>query len=261
MSFFSGVDGATLMAAVRLTFNALGWGFGEIDRLDLPCACGTSSRASSLGVLTSSVSSSELLSRGRPFWLVGDGDFLGATMAPSPNTERGLYFGRPEPVSELRVRTDDREATEPLLSLPEGLALSEGEDWSSLAAASFLSADCLRVWRVMVLASGESSVSFLDGGFSVDARAGGARLTALVRRAAASFFFATFSLSLSFSFESLCITSARALPTEERPKDWRIELRVVGLVRAGAPLADATEADMMTAGGRGQDGYKGDVGM
>ena len=50
-------------------------------------------------------------------------------MAPSPNTERGLYFGRPEPVSELRVRTDDREATEPLLSLPEGLALSDGEDW------------------------------------------------------------------------------------------------------------------------------------
>ena len=40
-----------------------------------------------------------------------------------------------------------------------------------------------------------------------------------------------------------------------------MELRVVGLVRAGAPLADATEADMMTAGGRGQDGYKGDVGM
>ena len=67
---------------------------------------------------------------------------------------------------------------------------------------------------------------------------------ALLRRAVVSFFFVAFSLSRSFSFESLCITSARALPTEERPKDWRIELRVDGFERVDAPLLDATWADM-----------------
>ena len=62
---------------------------------------------------------------------------------------------------------------------------------------------------------------------------------ALVRRAAASFFLVAFSLSFSFSLESLCMASAMAFPTEEKPKDWRIELRVVGLDRVGAPLEDA----------------------
>lgn len=207
-----------------------------------------------MGVLTSSVSSSELLCRRRRGF-VGEGVFLGAATAPSPSMERGLYLGSPDTTRELRLRTE-RALIESLrlVSLPDGLALSEGdEDCSSLVAASFLSADCRREWRVMVLASGESSVRVLlvRGGLSVDERTGGARLTALVRRAAVSFFFA-FSLSFSFSFESLCMTSARALPTEERPKDWRMELRVVGLVRIDAPLADATWAGMVKGcGGRG----------
>lgn len=105
----------------------------------------------------------------------------------------------------------------------------------------------------MVLASGKSSVRALlvEGGLSMDERAGGARLTALVRRATVSFFLAL-SLSFSFSFESLCMTSARAFPTEERPKDWRIELRVVGLVRTDAPLMDAAWAGIVKGcGGTG----------
>ncbi len=72
---------------------------------------------------------------------------------------------------------------------------------------------------------------------------------ALLRRAAVSFFFVAFSRSRSFSFDSLCITSARALPTEERPNDWRIELRVDGFERVDdAPLLDATWAGMVGNG-------------
>ena len=172
-------------------------------------------------------------------------------MADSPKIERGLYLGRPDPTRELRLRTDDR-----VLMVALGLALSEGDEDCSSVWVSFLSADCLREWRVMVLASGESSV-FLAGGLSVDAREVGARLMALVRRAAVSFFFVAFSLSFSFSLESLCITSARALPTEERPNDWRIELRVVGFVRRDAPLPDATSVGMAGVNGSGIYGASG----
>lgn len=198
---------------------------------------GTSSTSSSFGVLTSSVSSSELLSLRRLPWCVGETDFFGGTMADSPSTERGLYFGSPDPTRELRLRTDVRALMDAL-----GLALSDGEDRSSGGGASFLRADWRREWRVIVLWSGDSSGSFFfAGGLSFAAREGGARLMALERRAE-SFFFVAFSFS--FSFESLCITSARAFPTEERPKDWRIELRVVGFERREAPLPDATSTDM-----------------
>ncbi len=150
-------------------------------------------------------------------------------------------MGRPDPARELRLRTVTRTLLEPL-----GLALSAGDTvCSSGGPASFFSADCLREWRVMVFASGDSSTSFFfAGALSAGARAVGARM-ALVRRAAVSFFFVAFSLS--FSFESLCMTSAMAFPTEERPKDWRIELRVVGLDRVDAPLADVAMAGRMEA--------------
>lgn len=105
---------------------------------------GTSSEVTSFGVLTSSVSSSELLCRCRGAGSVGDGVFLGTITAESPSIERGLYLGSPETTRELRLRTD-RALIDSLLPLPDGLALSEGdEDCSSLVAASFLSADCLR---------------------------------------------------------------------------------------------------------------------
>ncbi len=59
MPFFSGVTGLTLIAEVKLTFNAARWGRGEIGRPDLS---EIETLSSSLGVLTSSVSSPELLS-------------------------------------------------------------------------------------------------------------------------------------------------------------------------------------------------------
>ena len=138
MSLFSGVTGLTLIAEVKLTFNAPRWGRGEIERADLSTGV-TSSE--SFGVLTSSVSSSELLNRRRLLlWREGDVDFFGGGMADSPSMERGLYLGRPEPTRELRLRTEDRALMEPF-----GLALSDGDDdGSSGGGASFLSADCLR---------------------------------------------------------------------------------------------------------------------
>ena len=175
---------------------------------------------------------------------------MGATMACSPSIERGRYLGSPDALIELRWRTEPERA---LMDALGGLALSDDEGGAMVAACSsapvsLRSADWRREWRVMVLASGESSTSFfLDGGRSVDARAGGARLMALVRRAAASFFFVALSRSFSFSLESLCMTSARALLTEERPKDWRIELRVVGLLRTEAPLPDAASGGIAVA--------------
>lgn len=172
---------------------------------------------------------------------MGDGGFFAARV-DSPSIERGLYFGRPEETRELRLRTeaDDRALIDAL-----GLPLSDGDEDLSSSAASFLRADCLRVWRVIVLTSGDVASSFFfAAGFSTELRAG-ARWMALVRRAAVSFAFSFFDALSLFSFDSLCITSARALPTEERPKDWRIELRVIGLLRGGsAPLPEAASVGM-----------------
>ena len=49
------------------------------------------------------------------------------------------------------------------------------------------------------------------------------------------------------------MTSARALPTEERPNDWRMELRVVGFWRTETPLWDVASGGIV--GGREQGIY------
>lgn len=123
ISFLSGVEGLTLIALVKFTLRALRWGRGEIDLLFAGTA--TSRGARSLGVFTSSVSSSELLNRRRlavPV-CVGDGAFFGfGARADSPSIERGRYFGRPDDTRELRLRVEARELIEAL-----GLALSDGD--------------------------------------------------------------------------------------------------------------------------------------
>lgn len=69
-------------------------------------------------------------------------------------------------------------------------------------------------------------------------------LIALERREWTSLaFLLAFSLSPAASLPSLCITSARAFPTEDRLRDCRMELLVTGLEGA-MPLLAATCVDI-----------------
>ena len=105
------------------------------------------------------------------------------------------------------------------------------------------SPDNLRVPFDMVEASGVWAFSLLPTvAFSAGAGAAGTRL--LLFEIALSFAFFAFSFSAAESLLSLCITSARAFPIEEKLRAL-IEARVLGRVRWGSPPRLSSVVDIV----------------
>lgn len=168
------------------------------------------------GAASSSFSSSELLSRRRTPALVGDGGLV----LDSPTTDLGRYFGRADTPGRGLSEAD-------LVTVaPCGVA-SVGFGACSSRYDLIVAADTRR--RVTVLESGvDVRLETADGGMllSMDARgAVGFAFAALRRREPVSF--APFFAVLSESRPSLLMTSTSAFPA--RLREWRMELRVVGL--------------------------------
>lgn len=91
LDFFSGVWGPTLIAFVRFTFNAEGWGTGLIDRPSFPAERGSSSVAGRFSSVSVSLSSSALGARDRRVIRVGEDTFF--VTPASPSIDLGLYLG------------------------------------------------------------------------------------------------------------------------------------------------------------------------
>lgn len=226
--FLSGVDGEdglTLMADVRFTCSALRCGRGLIARVVFSPDLG---RSRSIGLPFSSFCSSEVLRRRRvPARAGGDGPRF--SFALSIYKDLGLYFGSAEVVvRELRGRRVDAR-----FALILGLIVL-GDDCSSeeVPPLGLGKPESLRVFFVTLLASGEAVFSRLTvAALSADGGPGGTRL--LRFDTVLSFVFFPFSFSPA---ESLCIASARALPMEEKLRDFN-EARVMGLLRCGSPVA------------------------
>jgi len=150
----------------------------------------------------------------------------------------GRYFGNADEAGAGAVLGRSVEAR-----LIVGLTSSNFKPISSEeeAGAGLRRADCLLVLREMVLVDGEVSslesrwprVGVLDFEVAVALALGIALLfmsaMALSRLEESLDFFEALSLGFSRSRESLLITSARALPTDVKLSDCRIELRVIGL--------------------------------
>lgn len=230
-TFFSGVAGLTLMAALRFTCSAPLCGRGLIARLPLLTAVGVVSL--SIGLPLSSLSSSEQLNFRRRPTRTGDGGF--PVDVASMRADLGLYLGKPDAAPEFLGRSVfERTRVDFWL-------IVTGEDDSSddvvPISLSFGSPDILRAFFVIVLVSGEELFSLVNPAatFSVVVRAPGG--TRLLRLEDVSFvFFAAFSFSPWVSFPSLCMTSASAFPTDARFSDDRIEDLVFGRGRKTRPV-------------------------
>lgn len=191
-------------------------------------------------LLSSPVSSSDVLGLRRTPTRAGDGGFF----AGSASRDFGLYFGSPEFATEFLGRSVEARGT---VVLGVVFGLGTGDEGSSEDVAPvFLTVEILFAPLEIVFSSGVVSFS-LFAALSVARVDVGARLIALERRDVISFVFLpvfSFSFSALVSFVSLCITSAMALPTDERLRECRIELRVVGRGRRVTPLLAALVVDM-----------------
>jgi hypothetical protein len=154
----------------------------------------------------------------------------------------GRYFGNADEVGAGAVLGRSVEArlivglTTPTSSNFRPISSEEEETGAGLRRA-----DCLLVLREMVLVDGEASslesrwprVGVFDFEVAVALALGIALLfmsaMALSRLEESLDFLGALSLGFSRPRESLLITSARALPTDVKLSDCRIELRVIGL--------------------------------
>lgn len=224
------------MADVRFTCSALRCGRGLIARPTLSADLGGSSR---IGLPFSSLSSSESLSLRRvPARAGGDGSRL--AFAASMSADLGRYLGNAEVVSELRGRNVDERVTPRFALITLGEDDCSSEDVVPLALGSPESRR--ELFAEIVFVSGDAAFSLLPAAGLSTGDGAGTRLRRLEMVLSLTFF--AFSFSAADSLLSLCMTSARAFPMDEKLRALMCAL-VLGRVRWGTPASVAGSVGMV----------------
>lgn len=209
-----GVVGDRFTTLLRLVLSAARWGSGLIGLKRF-----STDDAVSFCSFSSSFSSSEVLDRRRVPNLAGDG----GNFCASTSADFGRYFGSEEAVLGFLGR---RELDPLVIPAACGVGGSVDLDDCSSEDVLWMVPDTRR--RVTVFDSGVSAL-LDEGGLEspMEARGvAGFEFTALKRREELSLAFFAFLLA---SLLSLFMTSAKALPTEAKFRECRMELLVVGL--------------------------------